>query len=314
MIGKTNAIGGVSAPVPKIRTVSGSVITVSDALAMPAVSLVVDINAVQNLNGYDNPWPAGGGKNLLEWSNTSTTINGVTFTVNDDGSVLANGKASADASFYATVNGYTDLKAGTYIINGCPSGGSNTTYLINETVKSVTDTGSGGNLTLSEDTRIRVRILIRNGYTANNLLFKPMIRLASVTDATYAPYSNICPISGWSAVNVYREAQYDAGATPYATINLNGTVYGGLLNVTTGVLTKVPYYNSYNGETLVGPWVSSMDKYVSGATPTTGAQVVDLGGTGTDVQLTATEVQMLLGNNTLWADSGDSELQYWARR
>ena len=91
-----------------------------------------------------------------------------------------------------------------------------------------------------------------------------------------------------------------------------GTVYGGELDVTTGVLTAVPYYGSYNGETLVGPWVSSMDKYVAGTTPTIGAQVVDMGGTGTNIQLSATDVELLEGNNTIWNDVGDMTLEYLA--
>lgn len=91
-----------------------------------------------------------------------------------------------------------------------------------------------------------------------------------------------------------------------------GTVYGGTLDVTNGVLTVFPYYASYNGEGLVGPWISSMDKYAVGVTPTIGAQVVDLGGAGTTYQLTPQEVTMLLGNNTLWADTGDMTLTYMA--
>lgn len=37
------------------------------------------------------------------------------------------------------------------------------------------------------------------------------------------------------------------------------------------------YYESYNGEELVGPWVSSEDEYREGSTPTIGASVIDYG-------------------------------------
>ena len=87
-----------------------------------------------------------------------------------------------------------------------------------------------------------------------------------------------------------------------------GTVYGGTLDVVTGVLKARPYYASYNGETLVGPWVSSMDKYVAGTTPTTGAQVVDMGGTETVVQLSATQLQTLANENHVWTDAGEVTL------
>ena len=92
-----------------------------------------------------------------------------------------------------------------------------------------------------------------------------------------------------------------------------GTVYGGTLDVTNGVLTAYPYYASYNGETLVGPWVSSMDVYAPGTTPTIGAQVVDMGGAGTTYQLTPTEISTLKGTNNLWADTGDVDVEYIKR-
>ena len=191
--------------------------------------LTVRIDPVQSGTGDPSPTnirPISGrtgltvtatGKNLLKWETTSTTINGVTFTVNSDGTVKADGTATADASLYATASTNTWLKAGAYVVNGCPSGGSNTTYMINETYKSVHDTGGGATFTMPDDGYVRVRIVIRNGYTANNLLFKPMIRPASISDDTFVPYTaQTYPIS-W---------QTEAG-----------TVYGGTLDVVSGVLT-----------------------------------------------------------------------------
>lgn len=95
-----------------------------------------------------------------------------------------------------------------------------------------------------------------------------------------------------------------------------GTVYGGMLTVNTdgtGELRKRPYYASYNGETLVGPWLSSMDVYAEDTTPTIGAQVVDLGGEETVYQLTDLQViDTLYGTNNIWADCGDVEVTYRA--
>ena len=89
-----------------------------------------------------------------------------------------------------------------------------------------------------------------------------------------------------------------------------GTVYGATLDVLSGVLTAYPYYASYNGETLVGPWVSSMDVYAPGTTPTIGAQVVDMGGAETTYQLDPITVQTMLGQNTMWADCGPLDVEY----
>lgn len=98
------------------------------------------------------------------------------------------------------------------------------------------------------------------------------------------------------------------------TISFGQTVYGGQLTVNedgTGTVKARPYYASYNGETLVGPWVSSEDAYVPGTTPTTGAQVVDMGGTETTISLTPGQVNALQGNNTVWVDdSGEIKVTY----
>lgn len=96
------------------------------------------------------------------------------------------------------------------------------------------------------------------------------------------------------------------------TTDLGQTVYGGVLNPLTGVLTAYPYYASYNGETLTGRWVSDRDVYAVGTTPTIGAQVVDMSGTGMEIQLTPHQIRSLYGNNTIFADTGNVALEYWA--
>jgi len=83
------------------------------------------------------------------------------------------------------------------------------------------------------------------------------------------------------------------------------TVYGGTLDVTSGEL-RVTHANiaSYNGETINEPWISSMDAYSVGATPTTGAQVVYPLATPQIYQLTPTQVSTLLNQNNIYADCG----------
>ena len=91
-----------------------------------------------------------------------------------------------------------------------------------------------------------------------------------------------------------------------------GTVYAASLDALAGSLKVRPYYASYNGETLVGPWISSMDAYTPGGTPTTGAQVVDFGGPETSYSLDAIALNTLLGQNNIWADCGPSTVEYQA--
>ena len=92
-----------------------------------------------------------------------------------------------------------------------------------------------------------------------------------------------------------------------------GTVYGGSLDVTTGVLTvDRAQIASYAGETLPSTWISDRDVYSAGATPTTGAQVVYELATPQTYQLTPTEIRTLLGQNNIWADTGDTAVTYRA--
>lgn len=96
-------------------------------------------------------------------------------------------------------------------------------------------------------------------------------------------------------------------------LTLPSEVYGGSVTLNpdgSADVSACPYYASYAGEALAGPWVSSMDVYSAGATPTTGAQVVDLGGekTGTHIPAAYTPpILTLLGVNNIWADCGPIE-------
>lgn len=119
----------------------------------------------------------------------------------------------------------------------------------------------------------------------------------------YIEVRNLILVEGSTAA-AYTPAPEDVGG-------YTGTVYGGTLDVTRGTLMARPYYASYSGQTLVGPWVSSMDVYAAGTTPTTGAQVVDLGGTLTTVSVTPATVQTRTGNCYVWADTGDASMTYY---
>ena len=195
------------------ETEYADVVTVTDSVE-DAAGVKVKIEPAQDLHGYDYPWPAGGGKNLLEITATTQTVNGVTFTINKDSagnivSVTVNGTATGNAYFAIKRN--VDIKAGSYVMTGCPTGGSASTYSLSSQINSAwqgSDYGDGRNLNLSADgngeTASRIEIVIMNGYTANNLVFRPMIRLATEADSAFEPYSNICPITGWTAAKVSR--------------------------------------------------------------------------------------------------------------
>lgn len=128
------------------------------------------------------------GKNLLKNTASTTTKKGVTSTVNDDGSTTLSGTATEAVSF--RVGTAFNFKANvSYILNGCPGGGSEGKYaLYLSSYTTSKDYGKGMNVTFAEDTTQDVYIFIWSGTTVSNLTFKPMIRLASIEDDTYEPY------------------------------------------------------------------------------------------------------------------------------
>lgn len=92
-----------------------------------------------------------------------------------------------------------------------------------------------------------------------------------------------------------------------------GTVYGAYVDVTGGELVvDRAQIASYNGETLPSTWISDRDVYASGTTPTIGAQVVYELAEPIHYPLTPTEIKTLLGQNNVWADTGDTEIEYRA--
>ena len=132
------------------------------------------------------------GKNLLQNTATSRTINGVTFEVNADGSVKANGTATGgSANLY--INQGVMLPAGSYIVGNCDATGSEKVYIqfANPSIgKYVNVTGAEKQYTIASDAKdFYCAIVVSEGQTVSNRTFYPMMRLASVTDATYEPYT-----------------------------------------------------------------------------------------------------------------------------
>lgn len=121
-------------------------------------------------------------------------------------------------------------------------------------------------------------------------------------NATGATYNHDISINYPSTDHDYHSGA-DNASYPFP---LSSTIYGGTLEVETGVLTVTHgLVESYNGETLPSTWISDRDVYAEGTTPTTGAEVVYALATPTTVQLTPAQVTTLLKDNNIFADSGD---------
>ena len=299
--------------------VSGDPVSVPDAAAGPVRGLSVEVEPVQDLHGYDRPWPAGGGKNLMNLDVFSypLTYGGVTVSMND-GVFTANGTVSSDEWLFPNSNYqliFKDLKPSTqYVFTTGHSGDGIRlqAYIFYGSWTKIAEEYSTDTLSFTTPenyTNIWIRIRFVRNTVLNNVKLYPMIRLASDADDTYEPYSNICPITGWTGANV----TVNGASVPIIFPSSAGTVYGGTLDVMNGVLTVTHgQIASYNGETLPGIWISDRDEYSEGTTPTTGAQVVYQLASPITYTLTPQAVSVALGQNSIGADCGPVNVRYRA--
>lgn len=146
----------------------------------------------QQLTGlYDNEVEMGA-VNLLPCTIESHVRNGVTLTVNPDGSVKLNGTASGD-NIFPIADSNLKLKKGTYKFTCLGAQGSNTTFRawVNNLGDLVNyfDYGNGVIFTINSDvTTGYIGIGFNSGQVFNNQEFRPMITLASQPNSDYAHY------------------------------------------------------------------------------------------------------------------------------
>ena len=188
------------------KTVSGAIASFSDSIGWNLKKLIVDIDPVQDLHGYDNPWPAGGGKNLIPFFENETKET-VTLT-NNNGEITLNGTATADAYFEVNVN--IPVESGTtfYLccFNPVETDSRVSLFAITtdgnpqknmDTVNGKTSSTAATDLTI---TKIRIRAPV--GVQLDNFKCSPMLQIGGTAPDTFSPYSNICPITGWTGANV----------------------------------------------------------------------------------------------------------------
>ena len=165
----------------------------SNAVAEEVEDLDTEIADINNVYGA---------KNLLStpyYSESGLNSNGVVYTINDDGSVTANGTANGSSTFYLA---YHVKGSKLQFINGCIfselSDGSSTTYFlsINQSASPWTSycrINNEGEKVISgipnDDTLVDIIIRVANGATVTNKTFYPMIRIASIKDDAYVPYA-----------------------------------------------------------------------------------------------------------------------------
>ena len=240
------------------------------------------------------------GKNLIPFSDiistSGTTSNGITFTLQADGTIKANGTATAGVSIYLTTN-YIEQKAGTYTFgDGIASGQSATTFFLYADVRHLDGTfWDAKNFSTAETTtrtrtieeafKFKPRIVIRQGQVLNDLIFKPQLEKGNQA-TTYEPYQiqtyeiNLGDIE-LCKIGDYQDRIYKDSGKWYLE-------------------KKIGKIESYNGETITTNYISTTGQL------TTGATVYYVLATPTTTEITDTElinqlesIELIEGTNNI---------------
>ena len=172
-------------------------------------------------------------KNLWFTDNISTTMNGVTFTVNKDGTISTSGTTNASPTYFdiiasqATVRDLlNDLDDSlTYKLNGVPEGADASVNIVIWNNAKVVRSYAGQDVTFSKPATIAsfntlYRIDITGtGVNMNGLVFKPQVRDSRIPDATYEPFAKTNAqltkdVSGITNPNLF--------LNPFFTVNTGG--------------------------------------------------------------------------------------------
>ena len=152
--------------------------------------VVYNPNGGSLLSGDD--YHAGYDNNLIPFpyhSNTGTD-HGITYTINDDKSITANGTAQSvtaeegdngDSFFHIWGNQSYDqpllFPAGTYYISGAPTTGKDVWFCSNDTYYK--DTGEGKVFNLEESKETSFKLRVEAGVTVDNVVFSPSLQKIS---------------------------------------------------------------------------------------------------------------------------------------
>lgn len=255
---KSGTVDGIDPLLNWQKTATAGAVTFSPLPAAPIDPVVnflfTETGPAEGTKGPDNPSTIAGvssvtvtrcGKNqikmpYLSQGTGSATIRDVTFKTDEStGIVTVTGTATGgDASFWLVGNTtFMRLRKNeTYFLSGCPSGGSADTYLLPFTRYNLdgsygaslpNDIGSGSSASYTEDWKPIIAIRVKDGVTVSNLVFKPQLELGSVA-TSFEPYAG----------------------TDY-TIDLNGTYYGGSVDLSAGLMTVTHSGLSLNGDTYL---------------------------------------------------------------
>lgn len=184
--GLTTKVSSVEQSVENItntqNTATGKNIHLEDSSDDPLVSIKVKGSTTQATRSGKNKLPYN------YYNGNSKTVNGITFTVNKDRSITANGTSTANAQFSITNPDNYAIVAGSYKLVG-----ENNTYTkkaIRGSYKKADGTikyiSSDSSFTIPEGaTNVHLYVVILQGETVNNVTFYPMLLNLTETDLTF---------------------------------------------------------------------------------------------------------------------------------
>ena len=180
---------------PHEATASGNPATFVTDGVWPLKSLKVGFEPVQDLHGYDNPWPAGGGVNKWdeEWEAGRYNPSTGEPTTGESGIRSKNFiPVDANKTYY--------LYCGTAITNDFRilyyDANKNFKFASPWTNRDTVLSFAGASL----DTAY-IKFYLAGGVYGN--IYKNDVAINNpATVTTYAPYSNVCPITGWTGMTV----------------------------------------------------------------------------------------------------------------
>lgn len=332
---------------------SGAIVTVDDAAAMNVRGLVSTIKPVQAagtptpevplpISGWDSVKVNRTGKNLIPYLyvGKSGTYNGVTFTVNADGTVIANGTATTRTLFILVREAEKRLPVGMLRVTGAAPG----TVIVDGYTGYFTAGAGGQTFNNNGKGRIDVSIRVEAGVKLDNVVIKPMITTdLNATYDSYEPYQQAQTLSAALPETVYGgtldwktgvltsplDAVTLTGDEEFNTTNASsGYWYLYLYNVKPGVVACSHYEKDSNKELGVfmpsagalrfyvvntfgtlGAWRTYLREQYAAGTP---VRTIVTRETPKTIQLTPQQLDMLKGENNVWSDCGDTSMVYVA--
>jgi len=189
----------------KTRSISGPIATFETDLAEDLIKLDVDLEPIQDLHGYDNPWCAGGGKNILlkPFVHYSLAPNNL-----DDMFFIKAGDYRFSFSDSTAENWRVGLRMkdaeGNDLTDNAhkPNIGMSWRSTINCWLGGSDSTVKSLSITIAEDCYIRVVFGLAS--TTADTEFTNVQLEKGTTQTSYEPVENICPITGHTEAKIVR--------------------------------------------------------------------------------------------------------------